>query len=212
MSGEFTVASFNAHWGVGRFGAQAGVRFDVAQVVRGFDADVIVVEESWRHRDGIGVLDALRADGYAVESLPMLNLRLRGHGHASPADPGHGMWELAFCSRFPVLEQRKLPIGIVTRDPVRLRHAFACTLDVAGSPVEVIGYHASSKLWYGGPVRHLLALRRQLPGRDRPAVLAGDFNLWGPAGRARCCPGGGAPCADVRTRRTCRTVRSITYS
>ena len=36
----FTVAAFNAHWGIGRFGRFEGVRFDVARVVRTFDADL----------------------------------------------------------------------------------------------------------------------------------------------------------------------------
>ena len=37
-----------------------------------------------------------------------------------------------------------------------------------------------SHLLYRSPV-HYRRLRAAVPGTDRPAVLAGDMNLWGPA-------------------------------
>ena len=45
------------------------MHFDVANVVRGFDADVVVVCEAWREHDGRGVLDPLVGDGYRIEKL-----------------------------------------------------------------------------------------------------------------------------------------------
>ena len=170
--------SFNAHWGVAYFGALAGRRFDAVDVVRGFDADIVVVPESWRTDAGEGMLDALVDDGYAVETLRMT--RLRRPAQHRRAHPGDGDWELALCSRFPVLARRELALGSVFRDIASPRSALACTLAVGGTALDVIAVHTSSKLWYGGPVRHLAALARQLPVGNGPAIVAGDCNLWGP--------------------------------
>ena len=38
----------------------------------------------------------------------------------------------------------------------------------------------SSKLWTLAPLRHLRALQPQLPRASGTAVVAGDFNFWGP--------------------------------
>jgi len=178
---DFTVAAFNAHWGVGRFGRFHGVRFDVARVVRGFGADVVVVPEAWRDESGAGVLDGLRAEGYHVDTIDLMPLELRPRRRNSDraAVPHEGEWELAVCSRLPVLGRRLVPMGIVPTDAVGLRNALALTIDVGGTPVEVIGLHVSSKVWRLAPVLHLLTLRKGLTS-EHPQVLAGDFNFWGP--------------------------------
>jgi endonuclease/exonuclease/phosphatase family metal-dependent hydrolase len=70
-------------------------------------------------------------------------------------------------------------MGVVRRDSAGLRHALCLTVEIAGTPVDVVGLHVSSKVWRLGPVKHVMTLRRGL--RDgRPQVLAGDFNFWGP--------------------------------
>jgi endonuclease/exonuclease/phosphatase family metal-dependent hydrolase len=178
---DFTVASFNAHWGFGRYGRHHGVRFDAARVVRGFDADLVVVAESWRDDAGIGMLDPLRDDGYCVETVELMPLRLRPRSRNSirHAVPYLGKWELAVCSRLPVLKRELIPMGVVRTDAAGLRHALSLTVDVAGTPVEVIGLHVSSKVWRLAPVKHLLTLRRGLRA-GHPQILAGDFNFWGP--------------------------------
>lgn len=175
---QLTVASFNAHWGVAYFGALAGRRFDVVEAIRGFDADVVVVPESWRTLEGVSMLEPLAADGYTVETLCMTPL----HRPVTPrrAHPGDGYWELAVCTRFPVLERRELPIGRVYRDVASPRRSLACTLDVNGTPLDLVAVHTSSKLWYAGPVWHLRGLARHLPLGSGPAIVAGDCNLWGP--------------------------------
>jgi len=63
---EFSVAAFNAPWGVGRFGQFRGVRFDVARLIRSFDADIVVVAEAWRDDEGRGILDPLTDAGYQI--------------------------------------------------------------------------------------------------------------------------------------------------
>jgi endonuclease/exonuclease/phosphatase family metal-dependent hydrolase len=178
---DFTVAAFNAHWGVGRFGRSHGVRFDVARVVRTFGADLVVVPEAWRDDTGAGVLDALRDDGYHVDTVELMQMEFRRRTRNSERGgvPRTGAWELAVCSRFPVLDRRLIPMGIVPSDPPGLRHALALTVAIDGVPVEMIGLHVSSRVWRLAPVRHLRTLRRGMV-EGRPQILAGDFNFWGP--------------------------------
>jgi endonuclease/exonuclease/phosphatase family metal-dependent hydrolase len=180
-SRDFTVAAFNAHWGVGRFGGLRGVRFDVVPVVRGFDADVVVVPESWRDRHGRGMLDDLQERGYHVESVELMKLarRSRTASVERGSVPRDGTWELAICTRFPVLARRALSMGTVRNDAPGERHALCLTLDVHGTAVELTGLHTSSKFWRLAPLQHLATLRRKLPPNG-PQVLAGDFNFWGP--------------------------------
>lgn len=169
--------AYNAHWGVGRRRALAGERFDVVPIIAGFGADVVVVPEAFRFPDGTRILDPLRDHGYELAQLEFTRLkRWRGPNDVRP----EGYWELAICSRFPIVEQRALPIGKVLRDPAGPRHALECTLDVHGTAVRVVAVHTSSKLWFLGPVRHLRRLRRHLPPLAEPVIVAGDCNWWGP--------------------------------
>jgi endonuclease/exonuclease/phosphatase family metal-dependent hydrolase len=151
----------------------------VARVVRGFDTDVVVVLESWRGPDGRGLLDDLTNDGYRIETIEFTTMMISVR-RARYSVPGEGRWELAICSRLPVHARRVLPIGLIPGDPAGPRSALECTIDVGGVAVDIVGVHTSSRLWQLAPVRQLRALRPQLPGRDRTAVIAGDCNLWGP--------------------------------
>lgn len=177
---EFSVAAFNAHWGVGRFGQFRGVRFDVARLVRSFDADIVVVAEAWRDDEGRGILDPLTDAGYQIELVQQMSLDLRNdRTGVRDVAPRTGMWEMAVCSRFPVMDRREIALDAQRSDPVYSRLALSVTVDVAGTPVEVIALHTSSKVWRLAPVRHLLNAKRQLMN-GTPQILAGDFNFWGP--------------------------------
>src|SRR5262245_54792119 len=172
---QFTVAAYNAHWGVGRFGPSRGRPFDVAQVVASFDADIVVVPETWRSDTGESVLDPLEAQGYAIESVELMKLAKR-HPGSRYSVPRTGSWELAICSRFPIVARRELPIGRIKADPAGARFALACTVEIAGRPIEIVGVHTSSKLWWLAPVRHMIELRRQLEADSAvPEIIAGDF-------------------------------------
>ena len=181
MVRDFTVAAFNAHWGIGQFGRYHGVRFDVARVVQSFGADLVVVPEAWRDEKGVGILDSLRDDGYNIETIELMRLEVRERTRNSDRHgvPHVGAWELAICSRFPVLDRRLIRMGVVRNDPPGLRHALALTVAIDDVPVEMIGLHASSKFWRLAPIHHLLELRRGL-AKSGPQILAGDFNFWGP--------------------------------
>lgn len=177
---DFTVAAFNAHWGVGRYGRFEGVRFDVAEIVRGFGADLVVVPEAWRDANGVSVLDGLADDGYRIETTELMRLELRpSRDRRGSSVPLAGSWELGICSRFPVLDRRLIPMGSVWRDPPGSRHALGLTVAIDSTPVEIIGLHTSSKFWRLAPMEHLVQLRRGIIDRG-PQIVAGDFNFWGP--------------------------------
>ncbi|MFM8238134.1 MAG: endonuclease/exonuclease/phosphatase family protein [Actinomycetota bacterium] len=200
MTDELVVASFNAHWGVGRTGATRARRFDVAAVVAGFDADLVVVPESWRSPAGAGILDPLAELGYRVESRPFMALadrrRRARHEGVVPAD---GIWELAICTRLPVRAVRTIPMGRVPGDPAGAREALSVTVVVGARELDVVGLHSSSRVHLGGSIAHLRRLRREIAaGASRADIVAGDFNLWGP------------PVAAVMRGRR-RAVRGRTY-
>src|SRR5262249_50562938 len=155
-----------------------GTRFAVDELVRGFDADIVVVAESWREGDGRGAVDTLASDGYDVEHVHLMRLAMRkDRAGRKDGAPREGGWEISICTRFPVLSRRGYVIGDIKADPVGERRALALTVDAAGTPIEVIGLHTSSRVHLLAPVRHLLGLKRQLES-DKPQVLAGDFNFW----------------------------------
>ena len=125
--------------------------------------------------------EGVAAAGYRVE---VVNHARHELWHSSTSGrgwrPSPGIWCLAIASRLPVLGRRELSIGKVLRDPAGERQALQVDLDVGGQPVRLVGLHASSKLYFAGPVTHLRTLRRSLPTGPEPAIIAGDFNLWGP--------------------------------
>jgi endonuclease/exonuclease/phosphatase family metal-dependent hydrolase len=174
------IAAFNAHFGVGRWDEERGVRFDVAEVVRRFDADIVVIAECWRDDDGKGIVDELEDEGYCAEYCHMMELDARrDRGVGRDAAPRAGTWEQAVLSRFPVINRREIAMGTIKGDPAGSRRALEVTIDVNGTPLEVIGLHTSSRLHTLAPLRHLCGLKRQLTN-GRPQVIAGDFNFWGP--------------------------------
>ena len=88
-------------------GASAGpapsgrCRFDVAALVRGFDADIVVVPEAFRFDDGTSLLDPLEAEGWTVRTTHFVRIWSRGRGAPGDVRPAGG-WELAVCTRLPV--------------------------------------------------------------------------------------------------------------
>ena len=140
-----------------------------------------VLPESFRPDAGDGLLEEIAAAGYRVETVPIARFEL-WHSSSSGRGwrPSPGIWCLAIASRLPVLERRELSMGKVLRDFAGPRSALQVDLDVDGCRVHLVGLHTSSKLYYAGPVTHLRNLRPSLPQGPEPAIVAGDFNLWGP--------------------------------
>ena len=102
------------------------------------------------------MLDALRDDGYHVETIAAHAARAAAADGATAIGtrvPRDGAWELAVCSRFPVLDRRLIPMGVVPPTRPGLRNALALTVEIDGTPVEVIGLHTSSKVWRLAPLQ-----------------------------------------------------------
>lgn len=120
----------------------------------------------WRGRSHAIFLDSERPFGREV-------LRSARYSQARP-----GLWGIAVLSRLPVTGSDVIELGRLSRDRAR-RAALTVTVD-AGGPVTVVGTHMSH-LTYGAPSQ-FLGLARGIRARvgARPAVLAGDMNLWGP--------------------------------
>lgn len=94
------------------------------------------------------------------------------------SDAQTGRWGIAVLSRLPVLDIEVIDLGRLPRD--RARRAALWVVVDAGTPVAVAGTHMSH-ITYGAPVQFLrLAAAARARTGDRPAVLAGDMNLWGP--------------------------------
>jgi endonuclease/exonuclease/phosphatase (EEP) superfamily protein YafD len=150
---------------------------------------VFVLPESFRPDAGPGMLEALASVGYQVETVPIRRFEA-WHSSSSGRGwrPSPGTWCLAVASRLPVLQRRELSMGKVFRDPAGVRSALQVDVDVDGRRVTIVGLHVSSKLYFAGPVTHLRTLRSSLPSGADPAIVAGDFNLWGP-GVVRLLPG-----------------------
>lgn len=175
---QLVFATFNAQYGL-RPGRDSWEAYDLVGACRRLEADVLVLQEVWRPDHGPGVLDALAEHSYQVADLPLTQATRVPGSRPRVARAGTGTVGIAVLSRFPIRARRTLPIGRVLRDPVGPRGALGVEIDVDGTAFDVVTVHTSSRVPYG-PVIHLARLRPQLPDCSRPAVVAGDCNIWGP--------------------------------
>lgn len=159
---RLTVVTFNIHFGRTR-GGEPGLR-QVAQEIRAWDADVVVLNEVDRGRG--------RSDGVAQARL--LGALTDMHASYGPNRRVRGGWSgNAVLSRLPVLRSgnRALPFvaGTIPRGLLRV------TVEVEGTPVDVFATH----LEHSSPAARRAQARvvgRTVARSDRPFVLAGDLN------------------------------------
>ena len=199
------MASFNVHMGVDGWGRP----FDLVAECAGLDADVLVLQEAWTPDDGSPGTAAQVASalGYGVVAEAPLaharlyaplttttsrwaplfgqvrkTLRLDDERFKVPAGsrdrPARtGQWGVALLARVPCHDVEVLALGKLRRDPAR-RAVIRCTVDVGGTGVVVHGTHMSH-ITHLSPAQYR-RLARLLPPLDRPALLTGDMNMWGP--------------------------------
>lgn len=195
---ELTVVTLNLHGGQRNRGistprlrqhgpppekAATNGAFDVAGALRSFDADVLVLQESWWPDEGAAAVDLVAADSGATVHWASF-----GRGIVEPwphiisarLHRACGRIGLAVVSRLPSRLVETIPVGDVPGDPALRRCALHLALDVGGLDLDLIAVHLSSRLPYAPPTQ-IRNLRRRLPPPDRRAVIVGDFNLWGPA-------------------------------
>ncbi len=179
----FTLVSFNAHSGLRPRRNGMCEPYDLASVLLGFDADVMVVQETW-WPDGepCAVETAARALGAEVFALPFGRGTLHPWPHVRRDGSGNGEVGLSIVSRLPARVVARVPVGRVPLDHTPERAALHLEVDVGGTTVDLVGVHLTSRLPHGPPVQ-LRRLAAALPDADRPGVVVGDCNFWGPAVR-----------------------------
>jgi endonuclease/exonuclease/phosphatase family metal-dependent hydrolase len=184
MSAEVTVASFNIHWGFG--GRSVGFPpFDVVAACRQIDADVLLLLESWAPFDGPSTHDEVAAAlGLTVATFaPLAQSGITDHPriHAKVAGvPPHpyatGLWGTALLTRAPATAVTVVPLPSTRVDPVQ-RALVRASVPIGDASLTVCGTHFAH-YQYGSPF-HRTPFRRALPDASTPAVLLGDFNMWG---------------------------------
>lgn len=164
------------HWGFDK-----RVRpFDVVEVCRALDADVLVLQESWLPAGEKSEADRAAAElGYTAIHGIMGPGRVTGRRpHLCPAGRAQGTLAVSLLCRLPVLRTEVLDLVNLPMDSAPRRLAVRVDVEVDGSPFCFVGTHIDH-LTHGSPVQ-LRGLARRLPGRHQPAALAGDMNMWGP--------------------------------
>ena len=181
---ELSVVSFNCHAGLQARRNGVCEPYDLAGVLRGFDADVIVVQESFRPDGGVApAVEVAEELGRTVHELPFGKAHLEPWPHVGRDGEGTGVVGLAVITRLPSRAVGRLSVGTVAGDYTPERGALHVEIHVDGMTVDVVGVHLTSRLPYGPPLQ-MRRLAKQLPPPHRHAILAGDHNFWGPGVRA----------------------------
>jgi len=200
------VASFNVHGGVDGWGRP----FDVVEVCRALDADVLVLQETWTPLEGQGTAEQVAAAlGYRMTSVSMAPARQ----YPAPAGAGEG-WGPVYRVRGGVgmcidsgrsgrssghrhrHRGRRGSTGLALLDRLGAGEAEVLNLPLPGAQrvrrlalrAMVKGDSSSPLAVTGTHLSHLRQgsllqlrhLRRMLSETDAPAVLMGDMNMWGP--------------------------------
>ena len=173
---ELSIASFNTHFGLRPRAPRRP--FDLEAALRRLDADVIVIQELWRPDGQAGPLDeAAAALGFTVHHLVIGTATITTQWpHFSRR--GEGTVGIGVLTKLPVRHLDPIVLGPTVGDPAPERPALHVELDVQGTPLELVAVHLTSRLLHG-PMLQLKRLARVAP-RERPAVIAGDHNFWGP--------------------------------
>jgi endonuclease/exonuclease/phosphatase family metal-dependent hydrolase len=177
---ELTIVSFNAHAGLRARRGGVCAPYDLTTVIRDFDADVIVLQESWAPDAGIAVARTLAGEmGAHLFELPFGRGLLHPWPHVPRNRDGLGSIGLAVISKIPAIWCGEIALGRIPGDPAPARGGLHVQLQAGTTPVDLVGIHLTSRLPHGPPIQ-LQRLRRQLPTTDHPMVIAGDCNFWGP--------------------------------
>lgn len=205
MEPSFTVASWNVHCGVDGWGRP----FDVARRGAALDADVILVQESWRpaHGDSSAGLIAKAMGARLVETPLAQGRRGRPHEGAGTSwfQPGstfggdhslyletparassrydeaeEGEWCIAIVSRLALDGVQTIPLDKLRRDAAQ-RQLLVAEARVEKETVTIATTHLAH-LTQGShrQFRTMHQALHDLGGPHSPTVLGGDMNCWGP--------------------------------
>jgi endonuclease/exonuclease/phosphatase family metal-dependent hydrolase len=176
---EFTLVSFNTHYGLLPLREDCEPYDLLGALARLGQPDVLVIQEVWRPDGEVGVIDEFAAArGYKRHDLE-LSRATTTKRWPHPAADGEGTVGLAILTRMPARPVAALRLGPTIGDHIPLRRALHVELDVDGALVDLVGVHLTSRLPHGPPMQ-LRRLAHALPPPDRPTIVAGDCNFWGP--------------------------------
>ena len=175
----FTLVSFNTHYGLLPLRNDCGP-YDLLGVMKELgEPDVLVIQEVWRPDGKLGVVDEFAdAAGYERHDLEFSRATITKRWPHAAVD-GEGTVGLAILTRIPARPVAALRLGPTIGDHIPLRRALHVELDVAGAPVDLVGVQLTSRLPHGPPMQ-LRRLSHALPPPERPTIIAGDCNFWGP--------------------------------
>ncbi|HEY8217952.1 MAG TPA: endonuclease/exonuclease/phosphatase family protein [Acidimicrobiia bacterium] len=176
---RLSLATFNTHYGVLPVRRPPAEPYDLEGALRGFDADVIVLQEVWRPDRRRG-----RADDAAAALGYDLHYEITGFASADARWPrltGDGIGEsgIAVLTRLPLRRIGSPVVGPTFGDPAPGRRVLDVEIDVGGVWVRLVAIHLTSRLPHGPPIQ-LRRLARLLPEPGTAAIVAGDCNFWGP--------------------------------
>jgi endonuclease/exonuclease/phosphatase family metal-dependent hydrolase len=176
---EFTLVSFNTHYGLLPLREDCGPYDLVGALASLGEPDVFVIQEVWRPDGKLGVVDEFAdAHGYDRYDLEFSRATITRRWPHAAAD-GEGTVGLAILSRLPARPVAALRLGPTIGDHIPLRRALHVELDVDGVLLDLVGVHLTSRLPHGPPMQ-LRRLAHALPPPERPTIVAGDCNFWGP--------------------------------
>jgi endonuclease/exonuclease/phosphatase family metal-dependent hydrolase len=176
---DLTLVSFNCHYGLRPYKDDCAP-YDLAGALASYgEPDVIVVQEVWRPDGTRGAVDDFAdARGYARHDLVLHPATITGRWPHADAD-GEGTFGISVLTRLPARVLDQPLVGPTPGDPVPERRVLHLELDVDGQPVDLVAVHLTSRLPHGPPLQ-LRRLARLLGAGDRPGILTGDCNFWGP--------------------------------
>ena len=183
-------------------------------VLRGFDADVIVVQEAWWPDDEPAAVDVRRRASSAPRSSSCASDAARSNpgrtSRVTVTAQGDGRTRRSSAAARRACAARS-PVGPCFGDPTPERGGVHVELDVDGSAGRPRrrAPHVAAPLRPADPAAttRAAASRRRGAPPSSPATATS-----GAPACARSCPAGGARCAGARGRRAGRTARSTTSS
>jgi endonuclease/exonuclease/phosphatase family metal-dependent hydrolase len=176
---DFTLVSFNTHYGLLPLRQDCAPYDLLGALDRLGEPDVLVIQEVWRPDGEVGVIDEFAAaHGYKRHDLELSRATTKKRW-PHPATDGEGTVGLAILTRLPARPVAALRLGPTIGDHIPLRRALHVELEVDGTLVDLVGVHLTSRLPHGPPMQ-LRRLAHALPPPERPAIVAGDCNFWGP--------------------------------